>query len=481
MSELSDKIVSATKWSSITELAAKLVTPVTTIVLARILTPEAFGVLVTATMIISFAEIFTDAGFQKYIVQHDFESEDHLYKATSVAFWTNLVISIFIWIIMVIFRNLIAELVGNKGFGIVIAVSSICIPLAAFSSLQMALFRRSFDFKTLFHVRMVGVCIPLVITIPLALLTRSYWALIIGMICLYISNAFLLTVKSFWKPQKFYSFSLLHQMLSFSIWSLIEAVTIWLTGYIDVFLIGKYLDEYYLGLYRTSINTVGQIVSLITAATTPVLFAALSRIQSSQSEFNLMYLKFQKIVGLMVIPLGIAIYVFRNTITEILLGSQWHEAAFFLGLWGLTSSITIVLAHYGSEVYRSLGKPKLSVLVQVSQICCLVPVVILAIPKGFDILCEWRALVRLELIFANLIIMWIAVGLTPKKQVFNIFPSLLGGIIAGVVCSYMPRSSDYLMVCVNFLCGIAIYFAIIICFPKERFILFNLKAIFKSK
>ena len=70
MVNLNNQVVNATKWSSLTELAAKLVAPISTMVLARLLTPDAFGVLVTATMIISFAEIFTDAGFQKYLIQH---------------------------------------------------------------------------------------------------------------------------------------------------------------------------------------------------------------------------------------------------------------------------------------------------------------------------------------------------------------------------------------------------------------------------
>lgn len=83
---LNNKVISATKWSSITEIAAKLVAPVTTMVLARLLTPDAFGVLVTAQMVISFAEIFTDAGFQKYIVQHEFVDDNDKYKSTAVAF-----------------------------------------------------------------------------------------------------------------------------------------------------------------------------------------------------------------------------------------------------------------------------------------------------------------------------------------------------------------------------------------------------------
>ena len=59
-----NKIGRATVWSSVTEVVTKLITPVVNMVLARLLVPEAFGVVATITMIISFAELFTDAGFQ---------------------------------------------------------------------------------------------------------------------------------------------------------------------------------------------------------------------------------------------------------------------------------------------------------------------------------------------------------------------------------------------------------------------------------
>ena len=57
---LNNQVKSATRWSAVTEIAAKLVAPITSMVLARLLTPEAFGVVTTLAMIISFTEIFTD-------------------------------------------------------------------------------------------------------------------------------------------------------------------------------------------------------------------------------------------------------------------------------------------------------------------------------------------------------------------------------------------------------------------------------------
>lgn len=69
MEQIDSNIKKAAKWSSISELISKLVNPITNMILARILAPEAYGVVATLTMIITFAEIFTDAGFQKYLTQ----------------------------------------------------------------------------------------------------------------------------------------------------------------------------------------------------------------------------------------------------------------------------------------------------------------------------------------------------------------------------------------------------------------------------
>ncbi len=463
---IKNQVVAATRWSAITEIASKLISPISTMVLARLLTPEAFGVLVTATMVISFAEIFTDAGFQKYIVQHSFKDDESLYKSTSVAFWSNLIFSLFLWIVICTFSSQIAHLVGNDGYGLVIAVSCVCIPLEAFSSIQMALFKRKLDFKTLFIVRLIGIAIPIVITIPLALVTHSYWSLIIGMIALNICNAVILTLKSDWKPRWFYNVKLFKDMFSFTVWSMIESVTIWLTGYLDVFIVGSVLSAYYMGVYRTSINIVGQIMNLVTAATTPVLFSALCKLQDNDTEFKTIFFDFQKIIGMLVIPMGVGIFLFRDLVTEILLGAQWSEASYMIGWWGLTSAIAIVLSHYCSEIYRSKGKPKYSVLSQVIHLCFLVPTVLISVKYGFQTLCLSRALVRLTAIAINFALIYLLVRITPIEVMSNIWYSCFASIVMALVFIFLPESSDifaqlgYIMVC-------AITYLAVLCVKRE--------------
>lgn len=481
MTNLNNKVLSATKWSSVTEIAAKLVTPISTMVLARLLTPEAFGVLVTVTMVISFAEIFTDAGFQKYLIQHKFESDETLYKSTTVAFWSNLILSLIIWIVIICYAEDIAVIVGNPGRGDVIAVSCFCIPLAAFSSIQMALFKRSLDFKTLFWVRIIGVLIPLFITIPVAYFTRSYWALIIGIVALNLSNAIILTIKSNWKPNKFYSLKLLKRMFSYSIWSMLEAISIWMTGYIDIFIVGTMLSQYYLGIYRTSMTTVGQIMGLITAATTPVLFSSLSKLQDDDKQLKQMFFSFQKMVSLLIIPLGMGIFLFKDFITSFLLGNQWTEASYFIGLWGVTSSFTIVLSHYCSEVFRAKGKPKLSVLSQILHMGFLIPTVLWAVKQDFYILCEARSLVRLTSIFISSVLLYKILRITFIQIIKNIMPSIVAVIPMSVITYFLVSINTNPLCQVTFIIiAIIVYCSILFVFPKERNIVFHLKDYLKK-
>ena len=448
-------------------------------ILARLLAPDAYGVMAMAMIVISFAELFTDAGFQKYLIQHEFATEEDKYKSTTVAFWSNFVLSMTIWAVIVIFSDQIATQVGSPGYGLVISVSCVCIPLAAFSSIQMALYKRHFDFKTLFLVRIIGIAVPLLVTVPIAYFYRSYWALIIGMIVKNMINAIILTWKSPWKPHFYYSWKRLKQMFSFTMWTMVEQISIWATSYADLFIVGVILNQHYLGLYRVSMSTVGQFMGIITAATTPVLFSSLSRLQGDDEAFKRMFYKFQKLVGLLIIPMGVGIFLFSDLITAILLGDKWGDASFFIGVWALSSTIMIVLSHYCSEVYRAKGKPKISFWVQISHIAFLIPTLMWAIHYSFDFLCTARAIVRLQLMVANLICVYFLMKMTPLDMLKQLFPAILGATAMAAVVILLPEPPSMWIKATYLLLAVVVYLSVIMLFKTDRSILLNIKHLLK--
>lgn len=478
------QVKNATKWSAITEITAKLVTPVTSMVLARLLTPEAYGVIATLSMIIVFAEIFTDAGFQKYIIQHEFKNDEEKDQSINVAFWSNLILSVFLWIVIALFSRPLMRLVGNPGYEIPLIVVCISIPLAAFSSIQMAVYKRDFEYKTLFKIRIIGILVPLFVTVPCAFILRDYWALLIGTIASNLINAFVLTIYSKWKPRLYYSWSQFKEMFSFTFWSMLEAISNWLVTYFDVFVIGTILSQYYLGLYKTGSGLVTQVFSLVTATTSNILFASLSRSQNNFEEFKKLFLKFQKLVGILVIPLGFGFFCYGDLFTDITMGDQWIEASNLVGLWGLTSAYMIILNHYCGISYRALGKPKLSTLSEWLHILFLWPAVVIAAHHGFESLYVTRSLIRLQHIVVDLFLMQFIIHFPVKQMVFNILPATFAAIIMTlfVLCLNLNQGSMLFQISMVVVC-IIVYFCALCIFKKEREIVLDTiqKGLFKFK
>lgn len=467
---IEQKTSTATKWSTITEIATKVISPITNMILARLLTPEAFGVVATVTMIVSFADMFTDAGFQKYLVQHDFESKSDLDKSTNVAFWTNLVVSILAYTIIAVFSQNISTLVGNPGLEIVIIVAALSLPLTSFSSIQMARFKRDFDYKTLFYVRVISAFVPFAVTVPLAIITHSFWALVMGTLAGNLVNAIILTIRSEWKPSFFYDFDRLKSMFSYSWWILLESISIWLTSYIGTFIVGVYLSDYYLGLYKTSMSTVNQITNLVTAATSMPLFAALSRLKNDRNVLFDTYCRYIQAIAILVIPMGVGIFVYQDLITKILLGNQWLEATSFIGLWGLTSSVSLVLGTYANGLFNAVGKTYLSFIAQILHLVVLIPVLLWGARSGFETLYVARSLVRIELIIVELVLLSMGLKFPISKLFKTIIPSIVCTLIMGI-CGYglLHCSKNILFQLFSIVICIIVYFGFVFVFFKPVF------------
>ncbi len=468
---LKDTTATATRWSSITEVVAKFVMPIVNIILARLLTPEAFGVVATVTMIVSFAEIFADAGFQKYIIQHDFKNKEELDQNTDVAFWTNLFISLLCWALIFIWSDSLATLVGNPGLGVVVWVAALSLPLLGLSSIQMARFKRDFDFKSLFYVRLVSICTPLVVTIPIAYFTHSYWALIIGTLSGNAVNAFVLTIKSKWRVSPHYSFRQLKEMFSYSWWILMESISVWMTSYADTFIVSIYLSTYYVGIYKTSMVTVNQITGLITAATSMPLFVALSRLKDNRNELVSTYNGYIQAIAIFVFPLSAGIWLYRDFVTSILLGGQWGEAVEFIGLWGLLSSISLVLGTYANGLYNAVGKTFLSFSVATFNLIVMIGVLCITAPQGYETLYVSRSLLRLIFVISQLFVMAVILKYPVWSLIRKMVPPFICTIVMSVM-SFMLRSvyDSVLWTIFTIIIAIFVYFAMGIFFFRNIFV-----------
>ena len=466
------KVVAAAKWSLITEVLAKLITPVTNIILAHILAPTAFGILATIMMVISFAEMLADAGFQKFLVQYEFESEDEKQKNVSVAFISNIVLAIVLWLVIIIWRDELAILVGNEGLGFPLAIMGAMLPLGAFSSIQMAMYRRSFNFKFLLSIRMITIITPLFISIPMALVGFDYWSLIAGLLAAHLFTAIALCVRQEKLISIYFSSTVFRKMFSFSAWSLAEAFSIWLTAWVDTFIISHFLDAYYLGLYKMPTAIVTTVMAIATSSMAPVLFSALSRHQHNQVEFEKTFLTFQRYMALFLVPLGVGMFVYQDFIVEILLGPQWKLAGIVLGSWALSSSLVTAISYLISEAFRAKGMPNISFLAQMAHLFVLIPVIYVCVQYDFTTFVYARSIVRVQMIAVLLYLLAIYVGMNAWLVIRNIKSYIIASAVVGTgsyVLLHLHNSMIWTIFCICI--SLMLYLVVLYLFPTERIIL----------
>ena len=258
-------------------------------------------------------------------------------------------------------------------------------------------------------------------------------------------------------------------MFSFSFWTLVESVSIWLTSNIDIFIIGRILDNHYLGLYKTTITTISTYVGIIAAAITTVLFSTLSRYQNDKEKFLDTYFRFQRKLGIILIPLGLGIFVFRDLVTIVLLGNQWMEISLFLGLYAVLNVYAVEICYFASEVFRSKGQPQVSFIYQIVFISILSPVIYIFAKKSFYAVCIARCACYIPLILIALLFCQVLYGIDIINVIKNILPQTLSALIMGTTGLILMSWSDrilfqvlYIVVC------IVLYFFVLLRYKSMR-------------
>lgn len=404
-------ITHSLKWSSLAESSVKLIAPVTMMILARLLTPEAFGVIAVCNMIIYFADILADAGFAKYIVQADFKDKDELNKYATVAFWSHFSLALGLWIIVAIFSPVLASFLGIEGHHDVIIISTLQLILMSMISTQLGVIRRKFEFKKAFVARITTTITIFLITVPLAFITRSYWSLVIGHLGGYIVNAIILVWLTKWIPALFYSVDMLKKMFSFSFWSMMEGLAHWFIFWFDVFIVSQLFSTYLVGLYKNSTSIILSFITMITASISPVLLSTLSRLKNNDSSYTDIYMTVTTLLMYLIFPICTLIFFCRDFVTLVLLGSKWMEGAMIIGCWALMLGVSVFIYSFPAEIYKSKGIPKYLFYYQLTYIIFMVPICIYGAYQSFwnfvYVRCSVVIIqVILFFIFSNAVLHW---------------------------------------------------------------------------
>jgi len=363
------------------------------VILARLLTPEDFGVVSTAMIAISFSQMFWDAGLEKALIQTKEVPE----KAAEVVFWSNLVLGMVTYVALFLIAPWLATFFNSPASMPVLRVLGLQVVIASFTSVQQALFVRDLDFRQLFWVKLATAFVPGLFSIPMAFFGYGVWALVAGSLVGSLLNLALLWRKSPWRPRLCFDGHIARKLFSFGIWVIGENLAIWFFAWGDSTILGRFLGVKDLGVYRVGWTISTIIFGLLLNPFLPVLYPTFSRLQDDVHELTETFRKANRVVISLALPVGVGLLLVGSQLVSILFGDEWHGLGLAVSILGLTQGMSWLVA-INPELYRAMGRADINTKLLFITGLFYLPVYLFAAPYGLRVFLY----ARLGLVFVGM-------------------------------------------------------------------------------
>jgi PST family polysaccharide transporter len=402
------EIVSASRWSTLAQISARVMTPLIFVIVSRLLTPSDYGVFAMAGFVLSFASVFWNAGMAKTLIQ----KHDQIDASANIVFWTNLLMAMLLYAIIFVSSRSIAILFKDARIETVLKVTSLVIIISSLCSVQTALFQKSLNFKILFWTTIITTGLPACASIPLAYLGYGYWALVAGQLVGSAAQLIVLWLASDWRPGFEYSIAIAREMFGFSAWVMGEDILTYFNTWIDSIILGIYLGSYDLGLYRTGTQLVLLIFGCLIQPVLPVLYSSFARIKEDHEKIKSMMLKATKIVVFYVLPASLGLYIVAKPISSIILGPKWHGVENVIAICAIASCL-VSLIQANSEAYRAIGHPEANAKLQLVMLLLCLPCYFWAAPRGLQAFLNMRIYAGVLMLLAQLYFAYVYLAISP--------------------------------------------------------------------
>ena len=331
---LKDKTVKGVAWSGVDNAVQFGVSFIVSIVLARLLTPDDYGLIGIITIFTMICNTLINAGFNSALIRKkDCTDDDY-----NTVFICNMVLSLFLYAVIFLCSPLIANFFGRKELIILTQVSSLNIIIGALAIVQQTRLIKRIDFKTQTKITLSASMASGVLGIIMALMEFGVWALVAQQLAAQGLRTILLFIYNKWQPKLHFSSNSFQELFGFG-WKLMLSGlldTVWKELYQVV--VGKFYSSATLGQYTRSKQFSQMFSSNLTNVIQRVTFPVLSNIQDEKER---MISAYRRIIKITMFVTAISMF-FLGAVSEPLLycliGPQWHDAAVYLPLICITGS-----------------------------------------------------------------------------------------------------------------------------------------------
>jgi O-antigen/teichoic acid export membrane protein len=456
-------------WSMCESCGFRIVSAATFLVLARIISPAAFGLMALAQVYSVVAQTICDQGITTALIQREILEDGH----KNSVFWANLGVGLVLMALTLMFAGPLAALYGKPELAPILRWYSAAPLLSSLSVVQAALARRELRFRALALRQTIGAAVGGTAGIAMAVAGLGAWALVGQGLVGQAAGALILWSLGDWRPQLSFSRRHFLDISAFGASVLATDMMYILGGQADRLLLGYFFDTADLGYYSVAQRLIRIIADFVGGSTEGVVVPLFSRIQSDKERVARGIATAQSVLTVAVIPAFIGLAVTAPSLIHATLGPQWDASILPTRILAL-ASLFYWLAFFFGHVITALGRPGLRLGIVTIRSLFQLTAVLIGARDGIVGVATGVALTQAVFYCVELAILYRSVRFSMRAYLNAAwYPGLASAVMAAAVMHIEHRIKNPCSVClltVEVTLGIAVYGALLLtlAWPRVR-------------
>lgn len=370
-------VTSNLMWRFMERFGVYVVSFVISVVLARILDPETYGVVALMTVVITFLDVFVTGGFANSLI-HDKAATEKDFNTLLVF---NVIFSAALYTLLFFFAPAFAAYYENPILTGLVRVSGLTLLISGVKSLQYAYVAKRLEFKKFFFATIGGTIFSGILGVTMALLGFGAWALVVQGVVNHLIDSAILWFVIDWRPKVEFSNALFRKHFSFGWKILLYKIVYNISNSVRQLAIGKKYSAEDLSFYnrgKTYPNMVGQN---ITNSVNSVMYPVLAKTQDDTDRFNEILAKSYRINAFIMLPICAGLFCVADSFIHLLIGAKWLPCVPYIRIFCVVVFFNSVEAIF-SNGPMALGKSTASMALGILECVFSIVLLVFAIPMG---------------------------------------------------------------------------------------------------
>jgi O-antigen/teichoic acid export membrane protein len=367
---LSKRVVRGGVWVFALRITARGLRFIRTVILARLLAPNDFGLFGIAMLSIATLEVLTQTGFEAALVQ----KKEHVESYLDTAWTISAIRGTILFSILFFLAPWIAKFFDSPQATMIIRVISISALLSGFKNVGLIFFQKELEFDKQFFYEFSSNLVDLAVAITLAFILRNVWALVWAGLAAGVVRLFMSYLIHPYRPHVSLAKKEFQELFGYGKWLLGSGMLVFLVTQGDDLFVGKALGPAALGLYQMAYLISNLPATEISRTMAQVAFPAYSKLQDNIPKLSDAYLKALHLTAFLSIPLAAGIFVLAPDFTKIFLGEKWMPMVPVIKVLVFAGLIRSIAATTGPILY-GIGQPKIDTIWQTARLILLIALI----------------------------------------------------------------------------------------------------------